>query len=123
MSPTTAGPATRWSARKPPRPPGSSPSTRTPDQDFQRQALHLLEKAVQHGEATPKQLAYLTDRCLMHQGRPQIYGTQYTWGPNGVQPYLIADREQLDTRRTAVGLLPYAEYDAVIRLHYIPLPV
>jgi hypothetical protein len=31
---------------------------------------------VEHGEADPKHLAYLTDRVRMAEGRPQLYGTQ-----------------------------------------------
>jgi hypothetical protein len=93
------------------------------DQDFQLHALTLLEEAVRQGEATAKQLAYLTDRCLMHAGRPQLYGTQYACGPDGARPHPVVDPDRLDERRAAVGLGPYAEYDAAIRLHYLSLPI
>ncbi|MGW7572629.1 DUF6624 domain-containing protein [Streptomyces sp. NPDC054765] len=45
--------------------------------DFQLHALELIRDAVERGAATAIQLAYLTDRCLVRQQRPQLYGTQY----------------------------------------------
>ena len=46
-----------------------------------RRLAHLhcrtLEDAVAHGDASPRDLAYLMDRVLTHRGQPQIYGTQY----------------------------------------------
>jgi hypothetical protein len=40
--------------------------------DFQRRCLHLLTVAVDHGEADPAHLAYLTDRVLCGEGRPSV---------------------------------------------------
>jgi hypothetical protein len=45
--------------------------------DFQEECLPLLEDAVARGDASPRDLAYLTDRVLMFRGEPQVYGTQY----------------------------------------------
>jgi hypothetical protein len=45
-------------------------------QTFQRRVLDLLTAAVAEGESTPRQLAYLTDRVRMSEGREQVYGTQ-----------------------------------------------
>ncbi|MET7758643.1 DUF6624 domain-containing protein [Streptomyces sp. NPDC005389] len=49
------------------------------DQDaaFQRQALTLLTAAVEAGDAARHDLALLTDRCLVANGRPQVYGSQF----------------------------------------------
>src|ERR1700724_1583763 len=52
------------------------------DPQFQRQCLDLLTVAVEHGEATMTEVAYLTDRVLLAEGQPQEYGTQAT-GENG----------------------------------------
>lgn len=80
------------------------------DPDFQRQCLPLLEQATAVGEAPRWQLAYLTDRVLMCEGREQVYGTQYLPGEDGKSvPYKIADPENVDARRRAVGLCPLAE--------------
>ncbi|MFJ4741054.1 DUF6624 domain-containing protein [Streptomyces sp. NPDC088775] len=86
------------------------------DLDLQRQVLGLLQDAVADGEAQPRHLAYLTDRVLVAAGEPQVYGTQYTRAPDGkLQSYAVADPEQLDARRAAVGLESAAEYDRRMR--------
>src|SRR3954468_11068216 len=46
----------------------------THELSFQRHVRELLEAAVEAGEATPRQLAYLTDRARMQEGRPLLYG-------------------------------------------------
>ena len=43
------------------------------DPAFQRQALELLAEAVAHGEAKPRDLAYLTDRLRVNEGREQVF--------------------------------------------------
>ncbi|MBL1118835.1 hypothetical protein JK364_41710 [Streptomyces sp. 110] len=82
---------------------------------FQLRALDLLDEAVAQGEATPVQRAYLLDRCLMRQGKPQLYGTQYHDPGGGMRLWEVADPENLDRRRGEVDLGPHAEYDAAIR--------
>ena len=44
----------------------------------QRAFLHALRGAVDQGEASPAQLAYLEDRVRIDAGQPQLYGTQFT---------------------------------------------
>jgi hypothetical protein len=71
--------------------------------------LPRLESAARAGEADAKQLAMLVDRIRVLEGRPQLYGTQYDWGPDGQSMVPIGDiedRAQLDTRRAAAGLAP-----------------
>lgn len=72
------------------------------DRDFQKQCLRLLEAAVKNNDAQAQHLAYLTDRVCVGDGLSQRYGTQLG--------YPIADPEQVDERRAAVGLGPLAEY-------------
>ncbi|WP_434740571.1 DUF6624 domain-containing protein [Micromonospora sp. SH-82] len=83
------------------------------DPEFQRRCLSLLEQAVREGEAQPSHLAYLTDRVRRGEGRPQLYGTQFWYGPDGrgpLGPQPIEDPDHLDERRHAVGLGPFADY-------------
>ncbi|MGW6841325.1 DUF6624 domain-containing protein [Streptomyces sp. NPDC054958] len=84
---------------------------------FQRLALELLTVAVEAGQAPRRHLAYLTDRCLVGAGEPQLYGTQYVGGPDGTGLMLhpVADPEGLDSRREAMGLEPSAAYDRRMR--------
>ena len=58
------------------------------DPAFQRQCLGLIGAAVEAGEASLLEYAYLTDRVLLAEGRSQVYGTQVTrrdgaWVPRG----------------------------------------
>ncbi|MGW8374242.1 DUF6624 domain-containing protein [Streptomyces sp. ODS28] len=82
--------------------------------DFQLRALALLDAAVKAGDALPRQHAMLTDRCLMRQGQPQIYGTQYqdTGDGRGMHLWDVTEPETLDTRRAEVGLDTLAEQEA-----------
>src|SRR5439155_1758694 len=48
------------------------------DPAFQRRCLDLLAEAAARGEASWMHVAYLTDRVLLAEGKPQEYGTQAT---------------------------------------------
>jgi len=81
------------------------------DPAFQRECLNLLTAAVEAGEATTRELAYLTDRVLLKEGQPQVYGTQVTREHGQVVPSGgVRDPDRLDERRAAMGLEPFAEY-------------
>lgn len=79
------------------------------DLPFQKLGLEKLEAAVKEGDAQAQEVAYLTDRVAVAEGRPQVYGTQFTGGPDP-QPRPIADEAHLDERREAVGLGTMEEY-------------
>ena len=81
------------------------------DTALQRTALQLLEKAVQAGDASSRDLAYLTDRVRAAEGRPQVYGTQLQYDSRGcASPKPSEEPAQLDARRASVGLEPVAQY-------------
>ena len=82
------------------------------DQDpaFQREALELLRTAVDAGQASPGNLAYLTDRVAVGAGEPQLYGTQVGCGPDGPVPAPLADEGGVDALCAEVGLEPLADY-------------
>lgn len=85
---------------------------------FQTRCLDLLRAAVAAGDADPANLAYLEDRVLMRQDRPQRYGTQARAADDGTPiPYDLEDPDTVDERRQAVGLPPLAEYLALLREH------
>ena len=89
------------------------------DSAFMAQCLPLMERAVAVGEASAKDYVYLLDRVLMKQGKPQIYGTQFTSVAGGkLVLHPIEDAEHVDQRRWAVGLPPMAEQEKVIREVY-----
>jgi hypothetical protein len=94
------------------------------DPAFQARCLPLLEAAMARGEVAKTAVAYLTDRVLVKQRRPQLYGTQYhvreladgsvAIGASGKPEYLlpiVEEPAQLDARRAAMGLPPWIEYE------------
>jgi hypothetical protein len=80
------------------------------DPAFQRRCLDLLTAAVEHGEATVVQQAYLTDRVLLHEGKPQEYGTQAIARDGRFEARNLRDQDHVDQRRASVGLSPLAGY-------------
>jgi DNA-directed RNA polymerase subunit RPC12/RpoP len=79
---------------------------------FQRRCLDLITEAAKSGEASLTELAYLTDRVLLAEGRPQEYGTQMTGREEGWVPRRLRDPATVDERRAAMSLGPLSEYIA-----------
>lgn len=90
---------------------------------FQKKCLHLLDEAVKQGQADKTNLAYLTDRVLVHEGRKQLYGTQFYVSKRKFGPRPIKDRAKLDERRKAVGLEPFHKYERTMRKLQIKSPI
>ncbi len=89
------------------------------DPAFQAQALALMQTAAETGDADAADVALLTDRVLIAQGKPQRYGTQFKSAADGVmelQP--TEDVQTLDARRRAVGLQPLEAYKAMLSDSY-----
>lgn len=78
------------------------------DIDSQIKALPMLRDAASKGDIIPASVAMLEDRILVNTGKEQLYGTQYFYSDdNGRQKrviYPIEDIENVDKRRTRVGL-------------------
>lgn len=69
-----------------------------------------MTAAVEAGEASRRELAYLTDRVLLFEGRQQVYGTQLAARGGKWVPDNLRDPGTADERRAAVGMTPLAEY-------------
>lgn len=76
---------------------------------FQRRCLEML-KQLPEGAVALSHIAYLTDRVAVNDGRPQVYGTQFTLANGKMVPQPIEDPEGLDARRAAMKLITMAEY-------------
>jgi hypothetical protein len=74
------------------------------DPAFQREILTLMEAAVEEGEAEPHVFAYLTDRVLLAEGKPQRYGTQTILIEGVLRPRALESVEQAARLREQVGL-------------------
>ncbi|MBT2622548.1 DUF6624 domain-containing protein [Chryseobacterium sp. ISL-6] len=72
---------------------------------FMKKCAELLKKAVDENKADPKNLAYLTDRIAVFEGKPQLYGTQFDWNENGeLVPNSFDDLIKVNQRRKLIGL-------------------
>ncbi len=81
------------------------------DLAFQERALELLTEAVAEDDASPGDLAYLSDRVAVAQGEPQTYGTQIRCEQKKpVPPTPIADPATVDELRAEAGLEPLDVY-------------
>ncbi|GAA2242014.1 MULTISPECIES: DUF6624 domain-containing protein [Kitasatospora] len=81
--------------------------------DIQRRALELMTAAVQEGLADARDLAFLHDRTLVNEGRPQIYGTQIGAVVDGAPvPWPCEQPDRMDELRAEVGIEPFALYTA-----------
>ena len=72
--------------------------------------LKRYRQAVLENDAERRFLAYMEDRYLMMQGRPQIYGTQMAGMGDDMGYHPIMDMENLDRRRAAMGIRPFSDY-------------
>ena len=81
------------------------------DPAFQARALELLRVAVDAGQGSPGNLAYLEDRVAVGAGQPQRYGTQVGCGPDGPEPATpLVDEDTVEELRAAAGLDPLDAY-------------
>jgi hypothetical protein len=90
----------------------------SPSTEFQKEMLELMRSAAEAGDANRADVAMLEDRILSHEGKPQIYGTQFRIADSRLIPYPIEDPARLDERRAAIGLPPMSEYVNVLRQAY-----
>jgi len=86
------------------------------DPKFQRHCLDLMAK-LPPGEVSRSELAYLTDRVLLAEGKKQKYGTQCMFADGKWKPRPLEDEANVDKRRAEVGLPPLAEYLKLIEQH------
>ena len=82
------------------------------DLETQKKYLPMMKEAVTKGNASPSSLALLIDRIEIREGRKQIYGSQIGTNPTNKTLYVLPliDPDNVDKRRTEVGLGPIAEY-------------
>lgn len=89
------------------------------DPAFQKECLKRME-AAPDGEVSPEDVAFLTDRLLVADGKKQRYGTQFAQVGRQFVPLPIADEANVDARRKAAGLPPLAEYAKQVTELYGP---
>ena len=84
------------------------------------QGTSLMRAAVDAGELPAADWALSIDRDRVHDGRPQLYGSQGLPSKDGkfagLQP--IEDEDHVDERRAALGMEPLAAYKAALAREY-----
>ena len=84
--------------------------------DFMKKCVELLEVAVLKNTANSKNLAYLTDRIAVFEGKPQLYGTQFDWDESGeLSPNICDDLKKVNQRRKSIGLNSIEKQTKIIR--------
>lgn len=90
---------------------------------FLKECLPDMKQAARRGNMDWGVVALSIDRDLMHDGKKQIYGSQFRQTKDGVwEPYPIEDEVHVDQRRAEVGLGSLAEYKAGLIRAYSPAP-
>ena len=69
-----------------------------------------MEPSARHEQVFLVDLAYLMDRVLVNESKPQVYGTQFHVTDGKQQPRPIRDPESVDKRRKAMGMSTLKEY-------------
>lgn len=83
---------------------------------FMKKCLKLLTEAVDEKKASPINLAYLSDRIAVFEGKPQHYGTQFDWNKNGeLCPQAYDERNKVNKRRETIGLNSLEEQMELMR--------
>lgn len=76
---------------------------------FQQEALRLMGE-LPDGEVRKQEIAYLTDRVLVNEGKAQHFGTQFMRGDDGAMcPRPIEDEPALEDRRKVFELDTFEE--------------
>jgi hypothetical protein len=77
---------------------------------LQERVLELAKRAPP-GEVPPSSFAMLEDRVLTNSGKPQVYGSQFTMGPDGRWRFApVTDPAGMAVRREKAGLPPLDLY-------------
>ncbi|MGW1976631.1 DUF6624 domain-containing protein [Streptomyces sp. NPDC001889] len=86
--------------------------------EFQADCLDLLARAVTAGDADVRHAALLEDRVRIHQGLPQVFGTQLAGQDDGkLKPFPMIDPPGVGERRAAWGFEPLDDYIRSVSAH------
>ncbi|HZW18761.1 MAG TPA: DUF6624 domain-containing protein [Luteimonas sp.] len=89
------------------------------DPAFQQSVLSQLTGLGEADGIGGQEVALLTDRVLLAQGKPQRYGTQYEGGAGSpLRQRPMEDPSHVDERRAAMHMMPIATYACVLDKMY-----
>ncbi len=87
------------------------------DIKFQKLVLSLM-KDLPGNEVNKSNIAYLVDRVLVAENKPQLYGTQFHSIGDKLVPKPIKNKINLDKRRERMGLSRFADYEELMIKKY-----
>lgn len=92
------------------------------DLKTQEKYLPIMREAVQKGNASPSNFAYLVDRVAIGQGKKQLYGSQLARDQLTGKYYILPleDPDNVDMRRTEVGLGKLQDYVSRLGITWNP---
>lgn len=79
------------------------------DRAFQKECLEKMRRCAP-GEVSGRDVAYLTDRVLVGEGKPQRYGTQLQVQNGKLVPQPLETPGEVDRRRGELGMEPLSQY-------------
>lgn len=85
----------------------------------------MLEPRVRDGSIRGADVAMLIDRVRVGQGRPQLYGSQFTGDaakPGDMHLLPVEDPAHLDERRARMDMMPMHDYACALRATYAASP-
>lgn len=85
---------------------------------LREKSLKPIKKAFKRKELSPQEYANFVDRLLVHQGKPQIYGSNFETKDGKLVMTKTKDLKNLDKRRRKIGLPPIAEYAKMLKEIY-----
>lgn len=82
----------------------------SPSVELQKRALPGVERAARRKEIPPDDFAMLADDVLAHEGKLQLYGTNFNFAGDKMVLAPTQDTAHLDERRRKLGLPPLGVY-------------
>ena len=81
-----------------------------PGVELREKCLKPITEAFKKREMPPMAYANFVDRLRVHQGKEQIYGSNFDFKDGKMVMSPTEDRKNLDRRRREIGLPPHEEY-------------
>jgi hypothetical protein len=82
----------------------------SPDHDYQRKMLPELSQMAEEGRIMGEKLALIIDKLLISEGKPQRFGTQFSFRDGKLEMDPVEDLEHLEELRSKYALMPLEEY-------------
>ena len=81
-----------------------------PDDDLRKKSLKPITRAFKNKELPPMAFANFVDRLRVHQGKRQLYGSNFDFKDGKLVMSPTKNLKKLESRRAAIGLPPLEEY-------------